>query len=100
MNVLMRALVQCCGIDPEAPMTKTEAKSYATAAAELKRVGATAVDIRERCALYHQRMPPDSTMTPFAVVKHWGRLDPRIEPPQGQRLPKAMTAIARAAERT
>jgi len=70
------ALLLVCGISPDGPFTRAERGKYNAAVKQLKEVGATAADVAERAALYRLQMPPQSAMTPSAIVANWSRLTP------------------------
>lgn len=58
-----------------APSTRSERGRWNRAAKELREAGATADDIRSRCAIYRRRWP-EVSLTPTALSANWGSLQP------------------------
>lgn len=58
-----------------APSTRSERGRWNRAAKELREAGATADDIRSRCAIYRRRWP-EVSLTPTALSSNWGSLQP------------------------
>jgi hypothetical protein len=56
-------------------MTTSQRSHLGKCVKELKEVGATPEDIRARAGRYREVMPR-ADLTPAALVKHWGRLEP------------------------
>lgn len=56
-----------------APGTQIERGAWNKAAKELRDAGATPEQVTARCEEYRKRWP-DLTLTPMALVKHWGAL--------------------------
>lgn len=70
---LFGALVESC--DGERPATRAEQGKYATACDELRRIGATADDVRARSREYRKRYGAVS-LTPPALVRNWSSVAP------------------------
>jgi len=80
-NPLFDAVLEELQIAPN-EMTKTGGRSIAVAVAELRKVGATAAAVRERCENYRQRFP-HAALTAPALAKHWASLA-RGQPQNGE----------------
>lgn len=71
---LWDALVEALG---HQPATKTERGAWNAARKQLADIDATPDDIHARAAIFRQRYRL-ATLTPSALVKHWGSLDPTL----------------------
>jgi hypothetical protein len=67
---VFEAVAQACGIDWTRDLTSSARGALNRAAAELKLIGATPADVRERAANYTDWLGEDK-LTPSALVKHW-----------------------------
>ena len=59
-------------------MTDRERGQWAIAVGELVKVGATAVEVAERCAAYRS-VWPSAKLTPMALVRHWSMLGAEVD---------------------
>lgn len=69
------ALAEACGIDWRLPLTSKGRASLNGALAELRTVGATPQQIRDRARELANRWGPDK-LTPHSLAKHWATLAP------------------------
>jgi hypothetical protein len=69
------ALLVVCGVNPDRVPDSARGK-YNRAVADLKKLGATRDEIRQRAQVYRLKWP-DVSMTPNALVVHWGECDPQ-----------------------
>lgn len=72
-DLTWEALLEVCGAGPG--MTKSERGRYNKAVKELKEVGATPDQIRQRAQRYRNKWP-NLTVTPTALTAHWSSLSP------------------------
>jgi hypothetical protein len=69
-DLLFEAVVEVCGWDPEA-LTQ-QARGWVNGALpELRRLGATADQVRWKARVYRANDPSGKRPTPSALVKHW-----------------------------
>ncbi|MGH9089994.1 MAG: helix-turn-helix domain-containing protein [Acidimicrobiales bacterium] len=71
-DALFDAVAEVCGIDPS-ELTSSARGATNRALADLRSVGATPEDVRDRAATY-RRTYPRTTLTPSALAKHWPAL--------------------------
>jgi hypothetical protein len=69
---LLRALLEACGLDPDAKMTPSEGRAAGVAANGLKHVDATPEDVHARAAAF-RRLWPEVSLTPHALVRQWAQ---------------------------
>ena len=68
-DLLFESLASACGLDWK-QLTRTERGRLNKAVKELREIGATPEQVRERAAIYRQRCP-DYFLTPQALVGNW-----------------------------
>ena len=69
---LFQALVDVCGLDP--PLTKHEGGRVGTAAKQLREIGATPDDVRQRAGAYRKRYGDEVELTPTGLVSNWAQV--------------------------
>lgn len=70
---IFEAMLEACGID-YATLTESGRGPINRGVRELKAVDATPEEIHQRAGVYRRRYP-EITLTPSALVKHWGALN-------------------------
>ena len=68
------ALMDACGVNTDAGLTKDARGAYNAAAKQLRDVGATPQDIRRRAAIYRGQWPAVS-LTPTALARRWSECE-------------------------
>lgn len=76
---LFDALADVCGI-ASSDLTSSARGAMNRALADLRKVDAEPVDVRDRADVYRRRWP-NVSLTPTALVKHWPTLDPNNAAP-------------------
>lgn len=69
---LWDTMLRVCGIDPNG-LTKTARGQINAALKELRDIAATPADLQAKAAAYRKTWP-EMSITPTALVKHWGQL--------------------------
>ena len=96
-DLLWDALAVALGDTPGERVTETQRGVRNRALKELREVGATPEQLRER-AMEYRRQWPDVTLTAMGLVKHWAQMAPTA-PHLGRLTPMQMLEIASGQER-